>query len=970
MGMFSLEKNESGQLLVQTDKGHYYPGDLVTGTVYFKVLERIRCNSILLKVSGKEVISPRDQKLTSSSDNVTVFLDESKTLHDVQDGDMQPGDYAFPFEYQLDDILTPSFDLREGHDVSARIVYAFETCLNMNGSLSKDLSSKQEVLVLPAPEQNATGYSPGRELKASGRNNTGEVYLKVVLSKAEYAQGEPLDLLFQFRNDSTVMVRNASVRLMQQLTLLNQTKVSCVKEIFSRPGDDVTPGSKYEQEMVVALNHDLEVSVQASSIKCNYWIEMNYDVSLAPNIPEHHEAKFLFDILGAPPTGQWGPSTDALMGHEIQTLVLALDKAAEVALWSDPARHLTGLPANKAERKPLPCASDEDAMLVKTAVRSAMAGKGPIPLRVTLALPDGGEADWPLIVSPHPSGAAGEVMVYRADIPGFGHKSIPGVLVQEWLARKELMRLRTKGLLDAAKVKNNMLEEEVRIQQQLQEIEQANKRMTEEHNEQLSEQIEEMKGRLSKSKSANQHLAGERDELEKSLSATCGKVDALAGEVEVLKNSEKTNAKTIKNLGNEKERLKGDLKEAEETNQRLLSENEEVHAEVKKAKHQVKKLALEKEELTNWLAEEKREAEEERRKLTTYNELLTSDVRKGKSAVKKLGKEKEELAAALAAAQARAEGDAPAVSCEEGLTLTRVDFDEHGAAAVFDKDGEPVVMGCDLLVTCDAPEVDPAVFYALNDASVVYDGRLVVDHEFRTNDPDIYSAGTLAKFSRRYANATLPMENYNSREVGTMLAESVIRRFLGAHMGAGVRARLEPGHAPSPALPKAVGTFLPGKMYGMYVALPPVFAEETAGGPKPHRFSPLTKSTEGHLEMHLDAQGLINAILYCGTRRIDIARLACIIGLPAAYLDNLPLKVQGSQVRDILDFIGSPWASALFHDKFPALRAMLVSELKQRQGDVKADNSSLALSNIVQCAVLKFVQQNASELVAYTVPEE
>ena len=35
----------------------------------------------------------------------------------------------------------------------------------------------------------------------------------------------------------------------------------------------------------------------------------------------------------------------------------------------------------------------------------------------------------------------------------------------------------------------------------------------------------------------------------------------------------------------------------------------------------------------------------------------------------------------------------PTVAVEEGLTLTRVDFDEHGAAAVFDKEGQPVVMG-------------------------------------------------------------------------------------------------------------------------------------------------------------------------------------------------------------------------------------------------------------------------------------
>ena len=90
-------------------------------------------------------------------------------------------------------------------------------------------------------------------------------------------------------------------------------------------------------------------------------------------------------------------------------------------------------------------------------------------------------------------------------------------------------------------------------------------------------------------------------------------------------------------------------------------------------------------------------------------------------------------------------------------------------------------------------------------------------------------------------------------QVGTLLAESIIRRFM-QHSSRPPSAREETGAAPTPALPKAVGTFLPGKMYGMYVALPPVFAHETAGGPDPHRFSPLTKSTEGHLEMHLDAQ--------------------------------------------------------------------------------------------------------------------
>ena len=39
-----------------------------------------------------------------------------------------------------------------------------------------------------------------------------------------------------------------------------------------------------------------------------------------------------------------------------------------------------------------------------------------------------------------------------------------------------------------------------------------------------------------------------------------------------------------------------------------------------------------------------------------------------------------------------------------------------------------------------------------------------------------------------------------------------------------------------------------------------------------------------------------------------------------------------SQVTDIVDFIGAPWASALFHDKFPAFREALVGLVQEVGG--------------------------------------
>ena len=59
----------------------------------------------------------------------------------------------------------------------------------------------------------------------------------------------------------------------------------------------------------------------------------------------------------------------------------------------------------------------------------------------------------------------------------------------------------------------------------------------------------------------------------------------------------------------------------------------------------------------------------------------------------------------------------------------------------------------ELLVLADDPDVHPSLAACFAANSLVWDGRLVVDAQLRTNDDHIYAAGTLAKFSRRWAEA-------------------------------------------------------------------------------------------------------------------------------------------------------------------------------------------------------------------------
>ena len=55
---------------------------------------------------------------------------------------------------------------------------------------------------------------------------------------------------------------------------------------------------------------------------------------------------------------------------------------------------------------------------------------------------------------------------------------------------------------------------------------------------------------------------------------------------------------------------------------------------------------------------------------------------------------------------------------------------------------------------------------AINDACLVFDGRLVIDAKFHTNDVAIRGVGPITKFQRSYHAEPWTHANYNSKEIG------------------------------------------------------------------------------------------------------------------------------------------------------------------------------------------------------------
>eukprot|EP01051_Picozoa_sp_SAG22_P008134 SAG22_NODE_604_length_8628_cov_4.245984_2_plen_296_part_00 len=171
---------------------------------------------------------------------------------------------------------------------------------------------------------------------------------------------------------------------------------------------------------------------------------------------------------------------------------------------------------------------------------------------------------------------------------------------------------------------------------------------------------------------------------------------------------------------------------------------------------------------------------------------------------------------------------ATGVMCYEGHTLVRAEGNAEGqlVSAIFESaaapGGKPVGMSCDVLACCHAPNVDPDIAKALNDNALVYDGRLVVNSCFQTNDPSVLAAGSLAKYSRRYGKQ-LPLEAYNAREIGAALGRTILD--FAVNDGAGLdTAKVQPM-----GRPKAAGCVLPGGTSYFHAALPKLEGKAVAG---------------------------------------------------------------------------------------------------------------------------------------------
>nr|XP_031530285.1 cilia- and flagella-associated protein 61 [Vicugna pacos] len=257
-------------------------------------------------------------------------------------------------------------------------------------------------------------------------------------------------------------------------------------------------------------------------------------------------------------------------------------------------------------------------------------------------------------------------------------------------------------------------------------------------------------------------------------------------------------------------------------------------------------------------------------------------------------------------------------------------------SASFTTPTKPFTLPCSVFFSFCEKNVDYETFKAFNDACLVYDGRLVIDASFHTNDIAIRAAGPLTKFSNRYYSNEWAHSSFNSKEIGFQLAAAMLSLF---------DPTLEPVTEPPADLDRLIpmykgakvkGGVLPGSYHYLHIAKPAIPTPlEVQMAQSDFGVEIVTGNAKGgnYFRIHINRYKMVETITCLSKVPFPAANYIRLFGQHEQALNNLCARYEEGLVPDLYSYFTEPWCMALFHDRFIDLRKELRQILSSKEGE-------------------------------------
>ncbi|ORX43430.1 hypothetical protein BCR36DRAFT_415613 [Piromyces finnis] len=237
----------------------------------------------------------------------------------------------------------------------------------------------------------------------------------------------------------------------------------------------------------------------------------------------------------------------------------------------------------------------------------------------------------------------------------------------------------------------------------------------------------------------------------------------------------------------------------------------------------------------------------------------------------------------------------------------------------------------------DKKSADSNIFNAINNSFLVFDGNLIIDSHFQTNDDFIFSAGSLTRYTSKY-ETLWNHSYYNSKECGKKLANTLLPIFEG-NKDAIKNIKKENEALISFNDLVASRCLLPENMMYFHFDRPYIY-NQTKSFRKTDKenygrdlvinnFKDIRKKDKEieYFHIHIDPYGFIQALTYVGKEDIFCENMICLYGMHEKYLNRLISRFDEGIIPDFNKFLNEPWAQPLFYDRFRSYMKRLRDDL-------------------------------------------
>ncbi|NXP66815.1 CFA61 protein, partial [Chloropsis cyanopogon] len=261
---------------------------------------------------------------------------------------------------------------------------------------------------------------------------------------------------------------------------------------------------------------------------------------------------------------------------------------------------------------------------------------------------------------------------------------------------------------------------------------------------------------------------------------------------------------------------------------------------------------------------------------------------------------------------------------------------DHGLItwAAFTTASNPLQLQCSAFFSFAYRTLDYETFKAVSDACLVFDGRVVIDAKFCTNDASIRAAGPMTKFSRRYFRDELTHSNFNSKEIGFELAASMLSLFDPTPQPSS-----EPPEGSDRLIPiyrrcKVQGGVLPGGYNYLHISKPGIpMPLDVERDPCDHGMEIVTgeASHGNYFRIHFNRYSMVDSITCFSKKPFPVSNYICLYGQHERLLNDLYYRWRAGQLTDLYSYFREPWSMAIYHDRFIDLQKELRQTLMSEQ---------------------------------------